>query len=199
MEIVSPKYLDQIKAAYDEPHRSYHNFKHIDEMLSLFAKFEAESAWIRTREVFLAIIYHDIVYTPGEPWGSNENKSAKVALEHLRQLSSVNVQLVVELINLTAMHGSFRPGDLSHDAALLLDIDMARLGAPSHHFMETNAGIDFEFRELAMKDPEKYKNGRRAFFTSLQKTQYIFLTPEMRVLFETQARLNIERMLKSLG
>lgn len=59
--------------AYYEPHRFYHNHTHIWAMLE-----EAEKRNILTDDLFLAIVFHDIVYDPKKQ--DNEENSARLFL-----------------------------------------------------------------------------------------------------------------------
>lgn len=61
--------FDDILLKYDESHRFYHNWDHIQYMLDL-----AEKGDILTDKLHLAILFHDIVYDPKEK--DNEEKSA---------------------------------------------------------------------------------------------------------------------------
>jgi len=79
--------LDQIKERYSEPHRFYHNFKHIQYMLKTGEEnginFEDEYK----NENLLHLIYcHDVIYIPGNL--DNEELSGKFAVEFYEQLCS---------------------------------------------------------------------------------------------------------------
>lgn len=56
---------------YKEEHRFYHNWNHIDYMINL-----AQDLNILTDKLFLAIIFHDIIYDPKA--NDNEEKSAEL-------------------------------------------------------------------------------------------------------------------------
>lgn len=193
VDIITSICWERIHKAYAEPHRAYHNMDHIKEMFELCEAFAANVGWHQPGEVHLAITYHDVIYVPGDPM--NEINSARAMMEDLRDIDPPHLENIFKLIMLTHFHGSFEPGQLDHDAAHFLDIDMARLGAAPDHFDQTNAGIDFEFQHVPR---DKYLEGRRKFFEKLQALKYIYLTPYFREKFEQQARSNIERTLEKL-
>lgn len=57
---------------YDEPHRYYHNFKHIQRMM-----FDTiDSGIALTDKLFLSIVFHDIIYNPKS--STNEIDSAEL-------------------------------------------------------------------------------------------------------------------------
>ena len=62
---VDPNVLD----LYNEKHRHYHNFKHIEYMFKKAYDLNIEI----TDDLFLAIVFHDIVYDPTRP--DNEEQS----------------------------------------------------------------------------------------------------------------------------
>ena len=62
---------------YNETHRYYHNIEHIQEMIS-----NAKKRNILTDELFLAIIFHDIIYNPKAD--DNEEKSAELFYSYIK-------------------------------------------------------------------------------------------------------------------
>ena len=56
---------------YNEPHRFYHNWDHIEYMINLCDRYKYTS-----EDLLLAIIFHDIIYDPKE--NDNEEKSAEL-------------------------------------------------------------------------------------------------------------------------
>lgn len=68
-----------ILSNYKEKHRFYHNWNHIDYMISLAKKLN-----ILTDKLFLAIIFHDIIYDPKS--NDNEEKSAQLFYSLIQDL-----------------------------------------------------------------------------------------------------------------
>jgi pantetheine-phosphate adenylyltransferase len=56
---------------YDEPNRFYHNWEHIETMLN-----EAQKMNILSDDLFLAIVFHDVIYDPKR--NDNEERSAEL-------------------------------------------------------------------------------------------------------------------------
>src|SRR3546814_17962996 len=77
------------------------------------------------------LLYHDAVYEAGR--GNNETRSAELAVAEIAKWlpeASVDASSVAELIELTARHGQFAPGDFGDGAVAaatrhFLDCDMA--------------------------------------------------------------------------
>lgn len=64
-----------ILSAYNESHRHYHNFSHIENMIK-----QASEEGIISTDLFLAIVFHDVVYDPKE--NNNEEKSVDIFKIH---------------------------------------------------------------------------------------------------------------------
>lgn len=126
--------------AYAQSHRVYHNFQHIIACLEHFDQVRGELS--EPLAVELAIWFHDVVYQPTS--SHNETNSAEYARRCLQDLNvpaSIQ-QRVCELILLTR-HPS-QPQN--NDDALLLDIDLAILGAPRNLYAAYESWIRKEYR-----------------------------------------------------
>lgn len=183
--------LAKVVAAYSDPARAYHDVRHLAEVLERFDEVAREVGWQRPDEVFLALLFHDVVYVPGAP--DNEAQSAATARELLRgKLPPGALDRIDRLIMLTTAHGSLDPGQLDPDAALLLDCDLSILGAPAARFDEYERDVAKEFSFL----PEQaYASGRRGFLKRLVSARSLFLSPHFRERLEGRARENLARAL----
>ena len=183
----------EVRAAYGVPERSYHDNAHLDDVLARYGEVAREVGWERPKEVFLALVFHDVVYEPGAK--DNEARSAEIAAraisDHLAT-EAVDLARVKELIVLTARHGALEPDEVDHDAALLLDCDMAILAAPLELFEAYDRGIGLEYRAVPA---EVFAAGRRRFFEHLLERPAIYLSPWGRARFEEAARANLSRAL----
>src|SRR5690606_7441069 len=104
--------MHALESAYATPPRAYHDFSHVAEVLRHYDAVASGPGWVQPLEVRLAVLYHDAVYEPGRK--DNETRSAVFAVEEIgRWLPDAGVDRarVAELIELTARHGQFRPGD----------------------------------------------------------------------------------------
>jgi predicted metal-dependent HD superfamily phosphohydrolase len=184
--------LAALQAAYGTPPRAYHNFAHVQEVLRRYDEVADGPGWRQPREVALAVLYHDAIYEAGRK--DNEERSAQLAAEHIERWmpsAGVDVQRVVELIVLTARHGSFVPGDVDDEAALFLDCDMAILGAEPAVFDAYDRGIAAEYRGHV--PGWLFKINRRRFLKGLLGRERIYLSGFFHERLDTQARRNLRR------
>jgi len=182
-----------LEAAYAMPPRAYHHAGHIDEVLASHAEVARAVGWKQPREVQLAILFHDAIYVAGAH--DNEAQSAALARESIAKWlpgEKLDVDRVAALIELTARHGSLKPGDVDAEAALFLDCDMAILGAEPARFDEYDASIA---KEYAHVPPELFDAGRRAFLQRVLESERIFLSPFFHERLDAKARGNLRRRL----
>ena len=180
----------EISDRYDEERRSYHTLEHIDRVLRSVADLQdaADDGVV----VELAAWLHDVVYDPRA--GDNEDRSAAYARGVLGALGipTERVNRVAALILATA-HQEASPDD--RDAAVLLDADLAVLGAHPDVYDAYCAGVREEYGWLP--EPE-FRVGRAALLRRLLARDRIFHTAAMWSLREAQARRNMERELEAL-
>lgn len=175
--------LAQLLARYAEPHRHYHSLQHLDECLALLdAHREAAE---RPAEVALALWFHDAIYDVHRH--DNEAQSATWAFEALTAagLPEESARRVHDLVMATR-HDAVPEG---HDAALLVDIDLAILGATPPRFAEYERQIRTEYAHVAQP---LFEERRRAILSRFLERQPIYLTPGLRSEREAQARTNLQ-------
>ena len=116
--------FDRLVAAYQEPHRHYHNLEHITEMLKIVGKLADSATPLPALQ--LAVWFHDAVYDPHAK--DNEEQSAVLALRELQPLGipTTTLDRIAALIRATAHVGA---ADVDTATAFLLDADLAILGA----------------------------------------------------------------------
>lgn len=117
-----------------EPHRHYHDRRHIAAML---AGLSPEHA---SRELVAAIWLHDIVYDPRA--GDNEERSAEQARGDLAG-SGIDVDRVAALIGGTKHHRA-----ATGEQQLLNDLDLGILGAPPADYARYAADIRREYAHV---------------------------------------------------
>ncbi|HJW45626.1 MAG TPA: hypothetical protein VJ484_03970 [Lysobacter sp.] len=181
-----------LEAAYAAPPRAYHNFRHVEEVLRRYDEVAAGPGWAQPAEVRLAVLYHDAIYEAGRR--DNEARSAELAVAHIGRWlpdQSIDAVRVAELINLTARHGQFKPGDVDADAALFLDCDMAILGAEPSVFDAYDRGIAAEYRGHV--PAWLFKLNRRRFLKGLLARERIFISDWFHERFDARARINLRR------
>ena len=117
-----PDVLATLATAYAEPQRAYHTATHIHAVLHWFDAVVDQVGWRSPADVYVAILFHDVVYDPTRH--DNEARSAELA-QRLVQASAETTRLIL----LTAEHGKLDPAGIDHDAAHFLDADTSILGA----------------------------------------------------------------------
>jgi predicted metal-dependent HD superfamily phosphohydrolase len=181
--------IAQVLSFYDEPHRCYHDRRHLREM---FDEALALGLPLAPAEA-LALLFHDAVYVPGAARGSNEMMSAQMLRVYCGSLSSSIVDAACRIVVDTAEHVATDPG-----SEYVLDLDLMRLAAPPAQFDEYSRQVFTEQRPLIMirDDGEawRYFEQRRvAFFRLLLERQEIFNLPVFRARYGQTARINLQR------
>ena len=177
----------QISAHYSEPHRAYHNARHIDACLAEFDSACAEA--LNTIAVEFAIWFHDVIYVPRS--STNEEQSAALAHECLQESNPALAKLVAELILTTKTHS---PGSIQ-DAPLLLDIDLSIRGKEHDPFSEFEAGIRSEY---AWVPSHTYRAKRAEILRRFLNRDRIYLTKLFHHRYEPTARKNLSKLISTL-
>lgn len=193
-EAVAEAFWQSLHDGYHSPPRHYHTIDHVVEVARWYQVVAREVGWTRPREVFLAVLFHDVVYHAGQR--DNEQRSAAVAVEAVQRWlgdAAIDTGRVVQLIELTARHGGLDARDVDAEAALFLDCDMAVLGAPADVYARYEQGVAAEY--LGVYPPELYAHGRRRFLEALLARERIYLSPFFHDRLEEEARANLRRAL----
>lgn len=190
-----PALAEDLRTSYGEPHRAYHIWAHIEDLLGWYDRLARD--WAAPEAVELAIWYHDAVYVPGSK--TNEADSADRMTDELTgKVAAPILAQARALILATAEHRLpvAWSADLRNDCGLFLDMDMSILGADRDRYDRYAAAVRKEF---AAVPEELYRAGRKAFLDDLLARDAIFLTPRFRASHEAQARTNIAREAASLA
>jgi predicted metal-dependent HD superfamily phosphohydrolase len=177
---------------YREPGRHYHTWAHVASCLRALRRAGPQPAEAQALE--LALWFHDAVYRPGR--GDNEQASAELALRWASALSLAPAlgQRAAGLILATRHEPSSPPGP-DPTLALLLDIDLAVLGAPWSRYLRYERGIG---REYSAMTPEAFREGRARLLRGFLARPALYATPRFRQL-ERRARSNLARALARLA
>jgi pantetheine-phosphate adenylyltransferase len=194
----SPKGSDEIFAdliaRYSEEHRDYHTLEHIVRMLDEFEDVRHLASDLNA--VSLAIWFHDVVYdvgTKSSKIASNEERSAHLARVALEKLGSSEALVAkVERMILATLH---HDASDDFDEKLVLDLDMAILGASADDFDSYEAGIRKEYSYVS---PEAFALGRSKFLRSLLDRSEIYASEFFHDRYDKSARENLERALARL-
>ena len=178
-----------------EPHRRYHTAEHVMWVLRhvdvlVAAEQPPAGQMIDIDAVRAAALFHDIVYDPRST--TNEADSAEIAVEALRAVgwSTDRLALVRALVLATAGHQA-----ATFAAGVLLDADLAVLGAEPSAYREYAAGVRFEY---GFVDDAEWRTGRARLLRSFLDRPRILATATMAAEREQQARANLTGELEEL-
>ena len=180
--------LAELLARHAEPHRAYHDLRHVLDCLLLAA--EARPALGHPACVELALWFHDAVYDPRA--GDNEARSAALAERLLADLAPAEVVEHAGTLILATKHPS-RPA--APDARSVVDIDLSILGASPEAFAAYERAIR---REYEWVPAPIYRRERGRVLRSLLELEPLYLTAPFARRFETQARANLAGALARL-
>jgi predicted metal-dependent HD superfamily phosphohydrolase len=182
-----------------EPHRHYHDVKHLGEVLSAVDTLcEAEAVGDAERGVAsLAVWFHDAVYTVDSP-DTNEAESAALATRELTRLgaSAGLTARVAALVLDTASHdaestaGEGAAGDVVHDA------DLWVLSAPVSRFDEYCQQVRDEYAHVPAST---YARARSQVLRPFLVRPHVYRSSHAREAWEPIARENLARELTRLA
>ena len=182
----------ELAARYGQPHRAYHTLEHVEAVLATVADLVAAGEPVADRTaVDLAACLHDAVYDPRA--GDNEAASAALAAAVLPSLGADDalVTRVGELVMATRDHLA-----ADGDAAVLVDADLAVLGAEPARYRAYVAAVRREYHWLAAA---QWARGRAALLRGLLGRPRLYATPTMRARAEARARANLTAELATLS
>ena len=141
--------VDEAVARYREPGRHYHASWHVND---LFAR-AADAGIVLSRAQVLAILFHDAVYVPGAPAGTNEALSALLmeqATHGRPEVPEADLALAATIIRDTAGHRASVA-----ESAPVLALDLATLADDPVRFDTWTELVWLEYRHLfrAEADP----------------------------------------------
>ena len=180
------------RATYAEPHRHYHNERHLDDCLRQLDQVHDVSERER-RLLRWAILWHDAIYDPHRT--DNEERSAELAFSELVEcgVATSDATEVAQLIRLTKSH---RAEDGDRLGAMLVSIDLSILGSDPDRYRAYAADVR---REYAHVSDDWWRAGRSAVLKRLLEAEPIYPDSRFRAELEQRARRNINEELKRLG
>ncbi len=174
----------EVTAAYREPHRRYHTLQHLGECIALFERFGAVAA--HPAEVEVCLWFHDAVYDVKR--SDNEARSADWLREAaLADGVTAGVAERACALVLATRHDALPSGA---DQALLVDIDLAVLGADEARFDEYERQIRAEYDFVPAPT---FAARRRSILAALLSRPRIYSTSRLHDLLEQRARRNLAR------
>jgi predicted metal-dependent HD superfamily phosphohydrolase len=190
-QVIDGGVFNQLVASYSERHRHFHTLQHLRECL---AHCEAAvSLAQRPAEVELALWFHDAVYDPRR--ADNEERSAEWAWRSILAAGCAEevAQRVQSLVLATRTHEPVG-GDV--DTQLLLDIDLAILGAAPERFAAYESQIRAEYAHVPEAD---FRSGRAQVLSGFLARPRIYATAAFHDALEHRARENLANALAVLA
>ncbi len=172
----------EVVSLYSQPHRHYHNIRHIAECL---AEFDSTRCLARQPlAVELAIWFHDVVYDTRAP--DNEEKSAELAKQRIAA-SGGSADLCISVTALILATKTHDPG--THpDAPLLVDVDLSILGQTAGRFQEYEAQIR---REYEWVPHATFAAKRAEILEHFLARERLYSTEHFFTTYEARARTNL--------
>ena len=182
--------FDDLERRYREAHRHYHTLQHLEECFAALDALRPDGSDATAIE--LALWFHDAVYDVHRH--DNEERSAAWAASILARagVPQALVDKVTSLILATRRHVP----SADPDACVLLDVDLAILGAPPARFQEYERQIRAEYAHV----PEQvFAQKRRQILEDFLRRPALFVTPAFNARYERQARHNLAETLQRLA
>ncbi|MFC5480427.1 N-methyl-D-aspartate receptor NMDAR2C subunit [Massilia suwonensis] len=175
--------LDRLLTSYAEPQRHYHTLQHLAECLDLFGQVAHLAR--HPGEAALALWFHDAVYIPLAH--DNEARSAAWAGEALYAAGAD--QEVIARTQALIMATAHHQGE-GGDARLVIDVDLAILGAEPTRFAEYEEQVRAEYATVPF---ELYRQKRGELLARFLERPAIYGTAELHARLEKRARMNLGR------
>lgn len=173
---------DELLTAYAAPARSYHDRRHLTEVLDRLDELGCDDPTVR-----LAAWFHDAVHEGGP---DDEERSAQWAE---RALPAGLAGEVARLVRVTVDH---RPTGDDLPGQQLSDADLAILAAAPARYAEYARDVR---REYAAVPDADFARGRAAVLEDLLAKPTLFHTPLARGRWEERARANLAAELARLA
>jgi predicted metal-dependent HD superfamily phosphohydrolase len=172
---------------YSEPQRKYHTLQHLSECIAQLESVLGMA--VHPGEVEIALWFHDAIYDVKGT--QNEARSALWAIEALEQAGlSAEVSERVKNLVLATCHSTVPATD---DERLLVDVDLAILGAEPARFEEYERQVRDEYSWVPH---ELFCSKRRELLQQFLGRPRIYSTAHFYNALEARARENIERSLR---
>ena len=189
-----PMLHEELEVAWSEPHRHYHDARHLGECLALWSCWQAQAE--HPAEVAMALWFHDAIYDPKA--SDNELRSAAWAARGLLKagLDSETAQRVHDLVMATRHDAWPEAQQQGRDVQLILDIDLAVLGAPGERFERYDKDVR---KEYAWVPGLRYRSLRSHVLQGFLERPQLYHGAAAVDLLEAQAHINLAAALSRLA
>jgi predicted metal-dependent HD superfamily phosphohydrolase len=181
--------FDRLVEAYAGPGRAYHTLEHIGHVLQTLTAVRDQSRDFTALR--FAAWFHDAIYDARAK--DNEERSADLAATVLGELN-IAAETAAEVRRLILLTKTHDPSPDDPDGRLLVDADLAILGASAEEYRCYAAAIR---REYDWVPDEAYRAGRRAVLEGFLRRPRLFRTVVLAAR-EEQARRNLAAEIESL-
>ena len=181
---------DRLAERYREPHRRYHDLRHLQEVLQTVD--DLADAADDVEAVRWAAWFHDAVYDVHRD--DNEERSARLAEQDLAA-SGLDHDMVSEVSRLVRLTATHQPEDGDANGAVLCDADLRILAADPWRHAEYVADVRAEYAHVP--DAE-FRAGRAAVLRALLSSGRLFRTERAYTRWEERARTNLAAELRRL-
>jgi predicted metal-dependent HD superfamily phosphohydrolase len=180
---------DGLLEAWIGPSRHYHTLRHLHDCLALLEPVRETAR--HPAEVEIALWFHDAIYDPRA--ADNEQRSADWAAKALSD-AGVDPQATarVHALVMATRHAAEADGT---DQELLVDIDLAILGAGRERFDEYEVEVREEY---AWVPGPVFRHKRKQILAGFLARPRLYSTPQFAERFEASARENLAHSLASL-
>jgi predicted metal-dependent HD superfamily phosphohydrolase len=179
----------ELVRAYAENHRHYHSDAHIDACLQHFDAVQSLAEY--PAEVELALWFHDAIYKPMS--STNELDSADWCARFLavNNIAAEVIQRVHRLIMATCHSAEL----VGNDERLVVDIDLAILGAPEGVYQNFEANVRNEYQWVPSVI---FKSKRKEILQGFLNRHKIYHHAYFYDLLEYRARENLASAISRL-
>jgi predicted metal-dependent HD superfamily phosphohydrolase len=194
----------ELDARYNEAHRAYHTWRHIDE---IFERLASLSTVAKRRDIVIAATFwHDAVYDlrdeDGAPRADRDNVRASADLfRRYTTVSAGEARAVEDLIMGTADHLHAKPDierypGFNNDFDLFLDLDLGSLASPWDQF-ETNLH-KLRFENAMATEADFYREQISMLTRFRERDALLFRCQETRRKWSHDAAANLGRCIEDL-
>lgn len=179
----------RLMASYSESHRHYHTAVHIDVCLKHLDQVRQLAN--HSAEIEIALWFHDAIYKPRST--TNELDSANWCRNFLA--ANYVDQGVIERIHKLIMATCHNAAPVSADEQLLLDIDLAILGAPEKIYWQFEANVRKEYKWVP---GFIFRAKRKEILAGFLQRERIYNSDYFFKALEQQARINLQAAIARL-
>jgi predicted metal-dependent HD superfamily phosphohydrolase len=181
--------FDKLNTLHSEPHRHYHNARHITECL---AEFQTAKHLAPEPDLLeLALWLHDAIYDPHRH--DNEDQSAALTRELFEPI--LPVHSLDQIAHLIVATKHLAPA-AEPDSKLIVDIDLSILGKDPKRFDEYEQQIRAEY---SFVPDALFRQKRAEILNAFLARTRIYQTTHFHDRCEKQARANLARSIARLS